>query len=272
MKISVVQMNSGNDIEKNLATTASLMERCASEDNAELVALPEFFSFLSGNPTEMAEAGKALLKLDMSKFLSGLAKRCNVAVHAGSSLIEEDGKLFNQSFAFDRQGRLLETYRKLHLFDIVLDNGAKMFESDFISRGDELKSYDYNSFNFGCSICFDVRYPELYARLVDKGADVLFCPAAFTYATGAEHWEVLLRARAIETQCYVVAPAQIFSFSAGKHTSWGHSMIIDPWGTIIAQASEEEGFTTATISRKIIDKVRARIPVQFNRYWRTYEA
>lgn len=269
MKISAIQLNSGGDIQLNLENVARLVSSCASSDSPDLIALPEYFSFLSGNPAEMQDAARNLGGMDIPGFLGSLARDNDVSIHAGSSLVEEDGKFFNQSFIYNQSGELIATYRKVHLFDTVLPGGKKMYESDFIDRGHQLTTYDKGDFRFGCSICFDIRYPEHYARLVKLGANVLLIPSAFTYATGAEHWEVLLRARAIESQCYVVAPAQVLSFSDGKYMSWGHSMIVDPWGTIVAQASEEVGYTTATISIATVDRVRKRIPVQANRYWGT---
>ena len=268
MKISAVQLNSGSDIDKNLETVAALVGACVERDRPHLIALPEYFSFLSGNPTAMQEAARVLGGIDIARYLGLLAKNNRVAIHAGSSLVEENGRVFNQSFVFNNEGEAVATYRKVHLFDTVLPGGTKMFESDFIARGDRSVTYDMGAFRFGCSICFDIRYPEHYSRLVDAGAKVLFVPSAFTHATGADHWEVLLRARAIETQCYVVAPAQVFTFSDGKYTSWGHSMIVDPWGAIVAQMSDEVGFMTTAVSQSVIDRVRARIPVQANRYWK----
>ena len=131
MKVSIVQMNSGDGIQDNLDAAEQLVADCRRSDQPDLIALPEYFSFISGNPTEMLEAGKELESLDIAKYLSNLAREYDVAVHAGSSLIYDEGKLYNQSFVYDRKGNLLQTYRKIHLFDIVLPNGKKMFESDF---------------------------------------------------------------------------------------------------------------------------------------------
>lgn len=267
MKTSLIQMNSGSDIERNLNVAEKLISACCESDHPELVALPEFFSFLSGNPLEMREAGEVLTRMDIPAYLSRIAARNSVAIHAGSSLIVEGEKLFNQSITVNSEGDVIASYRKIHLFDIVLPDGKTMFESDFISRGTCLSSFELGGFNFGASICFDVRYPELYARLIERGANALLVPAAFTYATGSAHWEILLRARAIETQSYVLAPAQVFSFSDGKYANWGHSMIIDPWGSVVAQMSEAEGFVTANLSLDLVQQVRSKIPVPHNRYW-----
>ena len=268
MKVSIVQMNSGDDITQNLALAQRLIGDCVRSERPDFVALPEYFSFISGVPAEMRAGAGRLAELDIPGFLAGLAREYSITLHGGTSLVLENGQLFNQSYVYDASGSLLCTYRKIHLFDTVMPNGVRMFESDIISRGNCLAAFNSGGFSFGCSICFDVRFPELYARLVEKGAQCLLVPSAFTFATGADHWEILLRARAIETQCYVLAPAQVFSFSDGKYVNWGHSMIIDPWGAVVAQISAQEGFASANLSASVIDNVRNRLPVQTNRFWK----
>jgi len=269
MKIAIVQMNSGDDIASNLEKTARLALACVDQDRPDLIALPEYFSFIAASPDALRSGAKQLVTSEVEGFLAGLARELGVAIHAGSSLFLDGDKVFNQSQVFDREGNRIATYRKIHLFDTVLPGGKRLFESDTISRGEELALYEIAGMRFGCSICFDLRFPEHYARLVARGAKALFVPSAFTHATGADHWEVLLRARAIETQCYVVAPAQVFSFGGGQYASWGHAMIVDPWGTVIAQVSNQEGFATATLSNDFVEAVRARIPMERNRYWKT---
>jgi len=269
MKVSVIQMNSGEEIALNLDTAARLASECAEQDRPDLIALPEYFSFIAASPDALRRGAKQLLTSEVEGFLAGLARELGVAIRAGSSLLLDGDKVFNQSQVFDREGNRIATYRKIHLFDTVLPGGKRLFESDTISRGEELALYDIAGTRFGCSICFDLRFPEHYARLVARGAKALLVPSAFTHATGADHWEVLLRARAIETQCYVIAPAQVFSFGGGQYANWGHSMIVDPWGAVVAQVSNHEGFATATLSEDFVEAARARIPMERNRYWKS---
>src|SRR5512139_2792298 len=211
MKVSVIQMNSSDDIARNLATAERLVDACVAADRPQLVALPEYFSCIAATPDAMRAGASRLAEHDIPGFLARLARRHGITVHAVSSLVLDGDRLYNESMVYDGD-TCLARYRKIHLFDTVLPNGARLFESDTVSRGDDIALYDSGGFRFGCSICFDIRFPELYARLVAAGAQVLLAPSAFTFATGADHWEVLLRARAIETQCYVLAPAQVFAF------------------------------------------------------------
>ena len=269
MKASVIQMNSSDDVARNVDTAARLVEACMNSDNPDMVALPEYFSCIAAGQEQMRAGAERVASHDIPGFLADMARRHGITVHAGSSLSLQDGRIFNESLVFGPDGECVARYRKIHLFDTVLPDGSRIFESDTVCRGDSISLYDCCGLRFGASICFDIRFPELYARLVARGAQVLLAPSAFTFATGADHWEILLRARAIETQCYMLAPAQIFSFGGGKYQNWGHSMIIDPWGTIVAQASMQEGFASAVLHPSLVSSVRARLPVATNRYWST---
>ena len=266
MKISCIQMNSDNDIRANLKKAEELIIAAKESDNADLICLPEYFSFITANPDEMKPAATELASGLLVDFLSGLSRKLNVTIHAGSSLEDDGGNIYNATSVYDGNGDRIAYYRKMHLFDTILPDGTEVFESEIVTRGEEIATYTLNGVTIGCSICFDSRFPELYAELVNRGAEVILIPSAYTFATGSDHWEILLRARAIETQCYAVAPAQVLSFGEGKYTSWGHSMIIDPWGVIVAQASNQEGYFTANIDIEYLKKVRQRMLMENTRF------
>lgn len=267
MKISIVQLNSGDQIQKNLDRITELVTAAVSRDEPNLVVLPEYCTLLSMNPAKMREGGAAFASGEIARFFSELAKTLDVFIHAGSCLELHDDRLYNTAITFNPAGEQIAKYRKIHLFDSVLPNGQRMYESDIVTRGCELSTYPVGDVVVGTSICFDLRFPEMYQRLVNLGSQVLLVPSAFTFATGSAHWEVLLRARAIETQCYVVAPGQVFAFDDGKYACWGHSLVVDPWGAVVAQVSDQEGFTTTTIDTAFLESVRARIPMNANRWF-----
>ncbi|MGH6943357.1 MAG: carbon-nitrogen hydrolase family protein, partial [Geminicoccaceae bacterium] len=192
--------------------------------------------------------------------LQELAARHRIVLHGGS-LIEQDGdQIFNTTVVFDRDGRELARYRKLHLFDITTPDGKEYRESKTFGRGARVVAYDALGTRIGCSICYDVRFAELYLELARQGAKVILVPAAFTLQTGRDHWEVLLRARAIETQTYVLAPAQWGRYAGGARVNYGHSLIADPWGHVIAKAQDKVGYIALRLDLDEVERVRARMP------------
>ena len=173
-------------------------------------------------------------------------------------MIEREGEQFyNTSVALDASGKILARYRKMHLFDITLPDGTEANESASLGRGEEVVTYNTNDITVGCAICYDLRFPELFRKLRDLDSQLIMTPAAFTFQTGSAHWDLLVRNRAIETQCYVAAPAQIFSFDEGRHSTWGHAMIVDPWGQVVAQVPNKIGWATATLDMDWLQQVRA---------------
>ncbi|SAK82318.1 nitrilase/cyanide hydratase and apolipoprotein N-acyltransferase [Caballeronia hypogeia] len=267
MKISVIQMTAGESKVENLAKIERLVEEVVARDRPDLVALPEMIAFICGETERMADSGELFPGGDLFDAFSAIAKRHSINFLAGSAMESAgaENRVFNCALLFDRQGELVTKYRKMHRFDAVLPNGMELKESDFVDAGNDVVCVEVEGIKLGLSICYDLRFPELYRALADAGADVIFAPSAFQFQTGADHWEILLRARAIETQCYVVAPDQVGSFGGGKYSMWGHSMIVDPWGTVVAQVSNVEGSATATVDTKLIGNVRARIPVRQHR-------
>jgi nitrilase len=269
MKISLIQMNSQESKSANLAQAERLIGAAVAEDRPDLVLLPEMFTMLSENLDAKRAVAETLPDRDGSNappgeaygLLQRLAAQHRVHVHGGS-LLERDGdKFFNTSVAFDRDGREAARYRKIHLFDVVTPDGKEYRESANVGRGEEIVTYTLEGHTVGCSICYDLRFPELYQALVKRGAEIIVVPSAFTMQTGKDHWEPLLRARAIETETYVLAAAQTGSFANGNRTHYGHSLVADPWGHVVAKASDKVGFVTARLDFSLLQDIRQRLPV-----------
>jgi nitrilase len=177
-------------------------------------------------------------------------------------------QVYNTTCVFNREGKEVARYRKIHMFDITGPDGKQYNESASVRPGEEVVLYDLEGFKVGCSICYDMRFAELYITLAKRGADIIMVPASFTLQTGKDHWELLLRARAVETQCYVVAPGQYGPYIDGKgetRLSYGHSLIADPWGHVVAKASDGIGFASANIDKAQIERVRGLIPMNAHR-------
>ena len=194
-----------------------------------------------------------------------LAAKHGVFIHAGSLMerIEGDERIHNTTVVFDRKGDEVARYRKIHLFDVTTPDGVSYRESATVKPGDLVVTYDCEGVKVGCTICYDLRFPALFQALADKGVDLIALPAAFTLQTGKDHWEVLLRARAIETQTYVCAAAQTGSFKVNNETrqTYGHSLVADPWGLVVAKASDGVGVVTTRLDVGQIKRARAMIPV-----------
>lgn len=260
MKVALIQMSSQGDKAANLEQARRLVEQAVAEEAPDLVALPEVFTHLSTDADAKRASAEPVPGGEGYGLLQELAARHGIVVHGGS-LIERDGdRLYNTTVVFDREGRELARYRKLHLFDIVTPDGNQFRESALFGRGARTVCYDALGTRIGCSICYDVRFAELYVQLAKDGARVILVPSAFTLQTGKDHWEVLLRARAIESQTYVLAPAQWGRYAEGRRASYGHSLICDPWGHVIARAQDKIGYVAARLDLDEVDRVRARMP------------
>ncbi len=267
--VAAVQMTSTSDVQDNLHRAKSLVMR-AIDRGAHLLVLPENFGFLGGE----GEAKKHAQSLEKSSFINPfreISARYGVTcILGGLPEMADHGKMFNTCAAIGPSGDVIAAYRKIHLFDVDLGPGQVMRESVDVCSGDlaACSVIDVQGWRVALSICYDLRFPELYRRAVlEQGAEVLLVPAAFTLHTGKDHWEVLLRARAIENQCYVVAPGQVGRHN-DKRISWGKSMVVDPWGVVIAQASEGEGIAIAACDRNSLNDVRERLPaLKHARLW-----
>ena len=233
--------------------------RQAAAQGARVVALPEVFIW-RGNKKEERAAAESIPG-PSSEFLAGLGRELGIYFLAGSILeaIPDSGKAYNTSLLFDPLGNLLASYRKIHLFDVDLANGVSLRESDTRAHGADVVVAQTEIGTLGLSICYDLRFPELYRGLADQGAHVIFVPSAFTAFTGQAHWETLLRARAIENQVYVIAADQ-FGKAPKSFETHGHSMIVDPWGEILAELPDGPGIVKAEIDLDRLTKVRAELP------------
>jgi deaminated glutathione amidase len=265
MKVALIQMNSQEDKGANLEQARRLIERTVAEEGPDLVALPEVFTHLGTDADAKRAAAEPVPGGEAYGLLQELAARHGVVLHGGS-LIERDGEqLYNTTVAFDREGREIARYRKMHLFDIVTPDGSEFRESALFGRGARTVCYDALGTRIGCSICYDLRFAELYLQLARDGAKVIMVPSAFTLQTGKDHWEVLLRARAIETQTYVMAPAQWGRYAGGRRASYGHSLICDPLGHVIARAQDGIGYVASRLDVDEVDRVRGRMPCSRHR-------
>ncbi len=261
MKVSLIQMNSQENKSANLAQAERLIESAVADGRPDLVVLPEMFTYLGESGEAKRAAAETLPDGEAYALLRRLAARHRVVVHGGS-LLEKDGEqYYNTTVAFDRSGAELARYRKIHLFDVVTPDGKSYRESATVGRGAEVVTYRTDDRTVGCTICYDLRFPELYQALAKKGAEIIMVPAAFTEATGKDHWEVLLRARAIETETYVLAAGQCGTYANGRRANFGHSLVANPWGHVIAQAEDKPGYVTARLDFDYLSEVRQAIPV-----------
>jgi deaminated glutathione amidase len=261
--VAAIQMTSGADVTTNLARAGELVRK-AVERGARLVVLPENVALMGAEDAKLTHAEHfEPLKPPtgpIGKFASELSRELGVCViWGGVPETAESNRVYNTSACYDVYGNLSARYRKIHLFDVALPDGTTHTESRSVAPGDECIAVDTPAGRVGMSICYDIRFPELYRRLVTLGARVITVPAAFTVRTGRDHWHVLLRARAIESQCYVIAAAQWGSHGGGR-TTYGHALIVDPWGTILSECHDGEGFALAEVLPSRIDAIRTSLP------------
>lgn len=258
MLAAAVQMNSQDDKEKNLQTAERLID-AASEKGAKLVVLPEMFNFLG--PAERKPEEAEEIPGPTTERMQNKALQHRIYIVAGSVLEKSPrpDKVYNTSVLIDPQGRIVARYRKIHLFDVVVEGQPPYQESATVLAGSEVVVADAESGRIGMSICYDLRFPELYRSLSERGARIITIPAAFTLRTGMAHWEVLVRARAIENQCYVIAAAQVGSHPVNREC-YGNSMIVDPWGVVLARAPDEETVILAELDMARLEKIRTNLP------------
>lgn len=255
---AAIQMTSSSDKAANIERAERVI-RLAAARGAHLVALPEVFNW-RGKRADEPEAAENFEDQTLT-LMGGLARELEIHLLAGSITehIEGQSKRYNTSVLFGPDGGRIAVYRKIHLFDIDLPRRVTIRESDVKIPGDEVVTARTTLGTIGLSICYDLRFPELFRRLAFAGARILMIPSAFTFPTGEAHWDVLIRARAIENQCYVIAPAQ---FGANVHgfSDYGNSMIVDPWGRVLARASDQEGVVIAPIDMDYLERVRRELP------------
>jgi len=261
-KLSVCQMKVVDNKETNVDRAVNMIESAARND-AELVLLPEMFNCPYDNRKfqEYAESAEDSVTLER---ISEAARNLGVYVVAGSIPELDDGKLYNSSYIFNRDGEVMDVHRKMHLFDIHVPGEISFRESETLTAGDRLTVVETELCRIGVVICYDIRFPELSRLTVDRGAELILVPGAFNMTTGPAHWEVLMKVRAIDNQVYLAAasPARNHELS---YIAYGHSMIVDPWGDVLSQAGASEEIIYAEIDSSRIKEVRNQLPLLENR-------
>ncbi len=268
MRAAAIQMNSGLDIAANLDLADKLMGE-AADDNCSLAVLPENFALMPEHGTDKAKHAEEPGSGPIQDFLADAAERHRLWVVAGSMpLVSPEiaaQRVYGACPVYDPQGAARALYRKIHLFDVdLVDKQESYRESESMLAGDELVTVDTPCGRIGLTICYDLRFPEMFRRLVDDGATVFTVPAAFTETTGRAHWHTLLRARAIENLAYVIAPGQ-YGRHPDNRSTFGHSLICDPWGRILSERAEGDGIVAADIDPGLPAKLRSEFPALSNR-------
>lgn len=266
MRVAAIQMNSGADVAGNLQRAGQLLDQAAA-DGCQLAVLPENFALMAAQARDKALHAEQPGTGPIQDFLAATARRNKLWIVAGSMPLAspEPPRVYGGCLVFDEQGMQQGCYRKIHLFDVKLpDRDESYQESWSMYPGDDLVTIDSPFGRIGLTICYDVRFPELFRKLVDDGASLFTVPAAFTTVTGEAHWHALLRARAIENLAYVIAPGQYGVHPDGR-TTFGHSLICDPWGRILAEQAEGDCVVAADIDPALQAKLRSDFPALTNR-------
>lgn len=260
-RLACVQVNAGEDIPANLETAAAFA-REAKAAGADLIAFPENVAYMAPDGRSVREAAKTEADHPALAAFQAVARELQCWLLVGSLAIdagEVDGRVANRTFVIDAEGATVAAYDKIHMFDVSLAGGESYRESDTYRPGAEARLVQTPFGGIGLSICYDLRFPALYRALARAGADMIAVPSAFTRATGEAHWHTLLRARAIETGCYVFAPAQCGTHPRGRKT-FGHSLVVDPWGGIVAEAGDRPGVIAAEIDLAAVARARGQVP------------
>lgn len=259
LTVAALQYCASDDAATTLSHIKPMIDKAAKF--AKLICLPEAASFLAANRAQMHERAEWEDSSPSKKTLANMARQHSVWLLTGSLFLRrrKDNKLVNRSLLFDPRGQVVASYDKIHMFEADVGDGILYREADHFAASTTPVIAKIDSLKMGLSICYDIRFPHLYRQLALDGADILSVPAAFTKISGQAHWHVLLRARAIETGCYVIAPAQCGTHSDGRQT-YGHAMIIGPWGEILAEAGTGDAVITASIDTKKIISARCAIP------------
>jgi len=264
MKIAALQMVSTPNVGHNLDAAGRLIARAAAV-GAQLVALPEYFCLMGRRDDDKLGIAEAPGDGPIQRFLSAQARQHGLWIVGGTLPLRTASaqRVHNSSLVFAPDGSLAARYDKMHLF--AFDNGREQYdEGRVLEAGSQPVALQAGPLRVGLSVCYDLRFPELYRKLMQPPCDLLCVPSAFTYTTGQAHWELLLRARAVENQCFVLAPAQGGSHENGRRT-WGHSMIVDPWGEVLALQAEGEGLVMATVDAARLAAVRSQLPALSHR-------
>lgn len=267
LKVSLIQMKSEFNKNSNLLKASELIKK-VSIQKPDMVILPEMFSCPYDNsqfPIFAEEEGGYSFR-----YLSNLAKENNIYLVAGSTPEKCNNKIYNTSYVFNRNGEKIATHRKVHLFDIDIKNKQTFKESDTLTGGNKVTVFDTEFCKIGLCICYDFRFPELARIMVDKGAKIIIVPAAFNMTTGPAHWDLIFRSRAIDNQVYTIGCSTARDYSS-SYISYGHSLIVSPFGEILSQLDDEEGFITYTIDLDYVEKIRNELPLLKHRRKDLYE-
>ncbi len=264
MKVAAIQMVSGTSLDANLAAARKLLEE-AAQQGAELACLPEYFCVMGHKDTDKLALREEPGKGPIQAFLASAARDLQMWIVGGTLPMRaaDDEHVFNTTLVYSPQGECVVRYDKIHLFRF--DSGNEHYdETKVISPGTQparftITARDGSAWRVGLSVCYDLRFPELYRAHAKAGVDLLLVPSAFTFITGSAHWDVLLRARAVENMAYVLAPAQGGVHENGRRT-WGHSMLIDPWGTVLAQRAQGAGVVAGVVDSRQLRDMRAQLP------------
>lgn|SRR5699024_949479 len=267
MKVAVVQMSVQGEKNKNIEKAMYFIDQ-AAQKGADVVLLPECFNFFGVSSEIINEA--ETIPGPTSEILSKKAKEHDIYINCGSIYEKANDEFaYNTSLLFNREGNIIAKYQKIHLYDANFKNRFSSYESELIKPGEKIVSTETEFGKIGLSICYDLRFPELFRTLALEGSQIIFVPAAFPQYTGSLYWETLLKARAVENQCYIVSAGQFGKASDGR-VFFGNSLIVDPWGTQLAKAQEKEGVTVQEIDLSYIEQVRNNIPVFSHRKPQTY--
>jgi predicted amidohydrolase len=263
LPVAAVQMNSRGDKTENIQRALELIDRAAGT-GARLVALPEVWTYLGAQEGNRENAEP--IPGPTISLLAERARRHGIYLHCGSILEIRPGepKVLNTAVVLNPDGDIIGQYSKIHMFDVTIDGVASYQESATVAPGDEIVTVDIDGVRIGLAICYDLRFPELFRILALRGAEAIILPAAFTMTTGKDHWEVLIRARAIENGVFMIAPGQFGSYEPGKWC-YGRSLIVDPWGTVLATAPDDVTVISATLDRSLLRKIRRQVPSLANR-------
>lgn len=257
LKLALIQMTAEEDVRRNLSRARELLT-AAKKQGAQAAVLPEMFACPYENASFIKNAEPA--GGESCSMLQQAAKELEMLIIGGSIPEKEAGRLYNTCFVYGPDGRCLARHRKVHLFDIDIPGGQYFKESDVLTAGEDVTVFDSPFGRFGVGICFDVRFAELARSMTLKGAQALFYPGAFNWTTGPAHWELLLRARAVDNQLFVIGAAPAKN-DASSYRSYGHSMIVDPWGRIVSSLDEQEGILLCGIDLNELQDIRRRLPV-----------
>lgn len=259
VKVACVQVNSGDDMAANLEAATSIARRAAS-DGATLISFPEYVSLMDGRSAVMKTGTFEEDQHPALTTFRDLARELTSTLHVGSlSVMTPSGRPTNRSFLIGPDGGVIAHYDKIHMFDLTLPDGREVFESRVFQAGENVVVAQTPIGKIGLSICYDVRFPILFRYLADAGADIIMVPASFLPANGKDHWEVLVRTRAIDTGAFIIGAAMCGEHG-GKRASYGHSLIVDPWGRVLADGGSEPGFITAELNLDMVRDIRARNP------------